>query len=612
MIWIPRGNSLHWTTFSLRFSCLGFLLFAVFEVKAQSSEQLTVGLRALEQTLWQAADQSQIGSDDYLMQAPGIKQRLVAMQFSRLRDSVHVLINLHIGMLYLKRHNPDSAMTYLDHAMRGRVSLMPKERMRLYHEKAVLYNQIGKFDKGFSFARAFMVEARLHHKYDLESKALALMGVTLGRFGHKDQVLDYYRQALSVARQQQNPKPFLYAYIHLIDLANRNAQYDTAVHYIALAKELATKTNDRVFLNDVLINEAEVLFGQGNAKEALRISFDLQDSTKWNVSPEAILQHRYMAAKAMVKLGQIGRAIEYSRATFRTYAHAISPAMRLDWLNSLATWARLNGDASTAFEFLKEHNNLKDSILNVEQQTKIVGLESQYRASERTRQNEKLKAQLLAEKNSRIIELLSLVVALICATLMVVIVIYRWHLSRKKAQAMALRLEANELQRSIDTKAAQLVLIQNELLQQKAQALEESLSYKQRELAATTAFQIRKNQLLETIVQQTDASRRLPPALREQLDKLKGFMNEDDGWGQFKRHFEEVHPDFFVKLSQITDELTLNDLRVASYIKMKIGHKEIATLMSVTDGSLRNVRTRLRKKLRLADDQDLNAWIEGL
>ncbi len=612
MIWISKWNSLHRTSFLLRFSYLGIILLVAFEVKAQSSEQLTFGLRAQEQTLWEAAGQSQIGSDDYLRQAPTIKQKLQEMETSFLKDSVLQVINLHIGMLYLTRRKHDTAMTYLDHAMRGRVRLLPKDRMRLYHEKAVLYNQIGKFDKGFSFARAFMVEARLHHKYDLESKALTIMGVTLGRFGHKDQVLDYYRQALSVARQQQNPKPYLYAYIHLIDLANRNAQYDTALHYIALAKDLAAKTNEHVFLNDVLINEAEVLYGQGNAKEALSISLDLQDSTKWKVGPDAILQHRYMAAKAMIKLGQIGRAIQYSRATFLTYAQAISPAMRLDWLNSLATWARLNGDPTAAFDFLKQHNNLKDSILNAEQQAKIVGLESQYRASERTRQNEKLKAQLLLEKDSRIIELLSLVVALICATLLVVILIYRWHLSRKKAQAMALRLEANELQQSIDTKAAQLVMIQNELLQQKAQALEESLSFKQRELAATTAFQIRKNQLLETIVQQTDASRRLPPPLREQLDKLKGFMNEDDGWGQFKRHFEEVHPDFFIKLSQITDELTLNDLRVASYIKMKIGHKEIATLMSVTDGSLRNVRTRLRKKLRLADDQDLNAWIEGL
>ena len=49
----------------------------------------------------------------------------------------------------------------------------------------------------------------------------------------------------------------------------------------------------------------------------------------------------------------------------------------------------------------------------------------------------------------------------------------------------------------------------------------------------------------------------------------------------FKLHFDSVHPGFFVKLKEISAELTENDLRLCAYVRIGIRAKQIAGMLSV-------------------------------
>ena len=93
---------------------------------------------------------------------------------------------------------------------------------------------------------------------------------------------------------------------------------------------------------------------------------------------------------------------------------------------------------------------------------------------------------------------------------------------------------------------------------------------------------------------------------------IQNNLNIDEEWENFKMHFDKVHPDFFEKLKQACDSLTEENLRMCAYIKIRLTNKQIAQLLHVIPNTVITSRYRLKKKLQLADDEDLDCFISKL
>ncbi|MBS1604664.1 MAG: hypothetical protein JST42_18505, partial [Bacteroidetes bacterium] len=61
-----------------------------------------------------------------------------------------------------------------------------------------------------------------------------------------------------------------------------------------------------------------------------------------------------------------------------------------------------------------------------------------------------------------------------------------------------------------------------------------------------------------------------------------------------------------------SDELTGNDLRLLSLIKLNLTSGDIATLLGISQDSLRVSRYRLKKKLNLGAEESLTAFIQSV
>ncbi len=77
----------------------------------------------------------------------------------------------------------------------------------------------------------------------------------------------------------------------------------------------------------------------------------------------------------------------------------------------------------------------------------------------------------------------------------------------------------------------------------------------------------------------------------------------------FHKVFSEVHQDFISRLGEMFPELTANDIRILTFIRINLGSNEISNLMNITPRSLDTNRYRLRKKLGLDQGTDLNQFI---
>ena len=99
----------------------------------------------------------------------------------------------------------------------------------------------------------------------------------------------------------------------------------------------------------------------------------------------------------------------------------------------------------------------------------------------------------------------------------------------------------------------------------------------------------------------------LKPAFR----LINQNLQLDEDIDQFRVHFERVHPRFFQTLSAQA-ALSTTELRYCAYLRMGLATKEIANLLRIEPHSVRVGKHRLKQKLQLAKDDDLEQFIKNI
>ncbi|MNS54016.1 Bacterial regulatory protein, luxR family [compost metagenome] len=77
-------------------------------------------------------------------------------------------------------------------------------------------------------------------------------------------------------------------------------------------------------------------------------------------------------------------------------------------------------------------------------------------------------------------------------------------------------------------------------------------------------------------------------------------------------HFNEVNPDFFNKLKEACSDLTENNLRMCAYFKMGMTAKQVASILNISVETVKNGRYRLKKKLGLTEQDNLDDFIRNI
>jgi len=80
-------------------------------------------------------------------------------------------------------------------------------------------------------------------------------------------------------------------------------------------------------------------------------------------------------------------------------------------------------------------------------------------------------------------------------------------------------------------------------------------------------------------------------------------------WQIFENNLNQIHNEFIVGLSKKYPNLTSKDIKLCVYLKMNLSSKEIAPLMNISFRGVELHRYRLRKKLGLSQDENLNKFM---
>ena len=144
--------------------------------------------------------------------------------------------------------------------------------------------------------------------------------------------------------------------------------------------------------------------------------------------------------------------------------------------------------------------------------------------------------------------------------------------------------------------------------------LEQQLEFKQKELASQILNLTQKNTLLQNLKLQIESlkNEKNGQSVSKLIKTIQQNVENSDEWDQFLQTFKSIHSSFLMKLHAMSENLTSGEIRIASLMKMNLSSKEIATMLNITDDGVKKARYRLRKKLGLESDINIQDYLLSL
>ncbi len=155
-------------------------------------------------------------------------------------------------------------------------------------------------------------------------------------------------------------------------------------------------------------------------------------------------------------------------------------------------------------------------------------------------------------------------------------------------------------------------------LEIKQSSLESELDYKSHELMLTMRHMIMKDEILNDLQKQINAVKELSSKYPvKYINNMERIMNRGLGldnaeWENAIQNLKLSQQGFFKFLKERYPELTPNDLRLCSFLRLNFNSKEIARLLNISNRGVETNRHRLRKKMNLGKKQNLTEFLMDL
>jgi len=144
--------------------------------------------------------------------------------------------------------------------------------------------------------------------------------------------------------------------------------------------------------------------------------------------------------------------------------------------------------------------------------------------------------------------------------------------------------------------------------------LHDDLVNKERELTTKTISINQKNKILEGLIGELDKLKNnnaSSSSILQLQNQLKTELSPNS-WKEFEIQFNDVHPGFQNQLLKRFPELSPSERRLCSFLRLDMNTREIASLTGQTFKSIEVARTRIRKKMNLSREENLSNFIASI
>lgn len=402
-----------------------------------------------------------------------------------------------------------------------------------------------------------------------------------------------YDEALNIYRKAHDNAGLAVTYGKIGHLYEKQQEYDSAFYFQRLALARYGQIDDRQGMAKIFENLGSV---HEDLEQYDSASYYFRQALAFNQDSIARIEIMNNLGDMYRKTGRYREGLDQTRLAMQLAIRTGEQYQLSSAYRDMAKGFHLLGRHDSAYYYLELSRFHLLEIYSGESSKQLALLQTMY-------DMEKKDHEIAMLRNARKTTV-AIVIAGLLLVAIAVLVISRQRLKIRNGELLHLR-EQEQMRSALEHRKA---LEQN---------LKQELELRSRELSAHTLHIIRKNQLLEEVHNKLESMVR--DDKRDQKKQLKQLQlqihhnfNHDQHWDEFRGIFEQVHQSFFDNLKKYCDHLTASDLRLVALLKMNIGSGDIATLLNISQDSLRVVRYRLRKKLNLQQGESLTTFIQSL
>ena len=186
-----------------------------------------------------------------------------------------------------------------------------------------------------------------------------------------------------------------------------------------------------------------------------------------------------------------------------------------------------------------------------------------------------------------------------------------YKLQQKKFEKQQLNF-AEEQRRLKELHQLKLEKNEKEIIKLQNEKLANEVKFKSRELADATLHLVEREDALTRVkdeLQNLYKKTNNNHDVKKTLQLVNDIEKNNSNWDQFVSHFDEINNDSLKKLKGKFPKLSKTDLKVCAYLLLNLSSKEIAQLMNISVRGVEIARYRLRKKLSLETEQNLNDFL---
>ncbi len=350
--------------------------------------------------------------------------------------------------------------------------------------------------------------------------------------------------------------------------------FEQALHYVEIF--------DRPFWHGLVmgnIGDVYFLLGQYDTAYAL-LSYDYRTSIETSQYDNAANSLQYVARINAMR-GDTERALDQLRECMQLLGRSPRKEFLANTLLAFAQVFNAHGNSDSTYAYFQKYHDLYEEL----EREKLLSRSEVARM--RLANNESVfRIQNLQRERSRLgmLRNFSILVILLFSALGLML------LNRQRLRMQLKQQKALELQRLAEAEVSRA---------------REQLEVFTRSIREKTAL----IEALEEQLQEREISGEQVKYLGE-LSQHTIFTEED--WDHFKSLFEKVYPGFFIRLKEQAPDISLAEQRMAALTRLKLSTREAAALLAVSPSTVHKTRQRLRQRLQMVGDPDLEAHIAAL
>jgi tetratricopeptide (TPR) repeat protein len=367
-------------------------------------------------------------------------------------------------------------------------------------------------------------------------------------------------------------------------------------YYAAL--KIQEEVGDKKSISDSYNNIGNCYADQGNYQEALK-SLSLSLKIREQIGDKQGL------ARSLGNIGEIYKDLKNYQEAEKYINKALVISIEInskdlikDDYIYLSIIDSAKGDYKAAYEHYKMYFIYNDSIYNEENAEQINSLSAKYESEKKEKEIAVLKVeQTITEDEHKRKQLIYASISILI-TIMAFFILNWQRLKSKKDKIIFEKQEA--------------------LLQAEKQKAEDELLHAKKLLDNYTENLIDKNKAIEELQFENEKLKGLKAAelYKEKIDNLDDLNNAtiltNEDWEKFKELFEQVYKGFFIRLKDKLPNLTNAEIRLMSLIKLNLDAKQMANMLGVSPETITKTKYRLRKKINLPENQDIESLVQSI